>query len=504
MRGLSLGGGAWVWRAVLLASLCTGMLQTPPAQASDGLFRAPISIALSPDIRPFADRIIDYYGDRNPRTGFSVQETSGPQAMRRFCAGQASEAVQVAALPRRMWRSEARRCDRNNVAFVEHVMGAQAIVILASKDTPAFNLDLGTLYRAISGSAEKGEPATRWRQLDAQLPDMPIRILLPARSAGLHPVLDEAGLQVGCQRVSAVRAIADTTARVAACNRLRGDGLVVESADAAEIIADLATAAPGTIALLPRDAMESAAGPYSVISIDGVPPTLRAIWDGSYPLARHFHIYARQGASVSPDLYGFVLTASSRPFTQPGGTFDRMGLILPLAGDSAPVPARPQNGAAGWVESMAGEAGAKAKAAAQSAWSGVLSLAGSVAGVFRTGTLGDMTQSALQENRDLTRLLELAGFDLIRIEREGRFLPALTAIFERRRELSDVERGLLESESDRIAHSAGDYASRLKLAVIDDLLDVAEEGRFQVDEIAVDFTLLPGLRYTLVPVAVQR
>ncbi|MBU2089853.1 MAG: hypothetical protein KKB63_04740, partial [Alphaproteobacteria bacterium] len=82
--------------------------------------------------------------------------------------------------------------------------------------------------------------------------------------------------------------------------------------------------------------------------------------------------------------------------------------------------------------------------------------------------------------------------------------PALTAIFERRRELSDVERGLLESESARIAQSAGDSASHLKLAVIDDLLDVAQEGRFQVDEIAVDFTLLPGLRYTLVPVAVQR
>ncbi|MBU0797362.1 MAG: substrate-binding domain-containing protein [Alphaproteobacteria bacterium] len=488
-----------------MISLCTGMLQTPPAQASDGLFRAPISIALSSDIRPFADRIIDYYDDRNPRTGFSVQETSAPQAMRRFCAGQASEAVQVAALPRRMWRSEARRCDSNNVAFVEHVMGAQAMVILASKETPAFNLDLGTLYRAISGSiVVTGEPATRWRQLDSRLPDAPIRILLPARSGGLRNLLDEAGLQVGCQRVSAVRAIADTTARVAACIRLRGDGLVVESADAAGMIADLASAAPGTIALLPRDAMESAAGPYSVISIDGVQPTLRAIWDGSYPLARHFHIYARQGASVSPDLYGFVLTASSRSFTQPGGTFDGMGLILPLAGDSAPVPARPQNGALGRVENMAGEAAAKAQAAAQSAWSGVLTLAGSVAGLFRSDSLGDMTQSALQENKDLTRLLELAGFDLIRIEREGRFLPALTAIFERRRELSDVERGLLESESARIAQSAGDSASHLKLAVIDDLLDVAQEGRFQVDEIAVDFTLLPGLRYTLVPVAVQR
>lgn len=474
---------------VLAAGVCSSI----SAKAADGYFRAPIAIASPAYLSGFAEAIVGHYAERNPRTGFARRDAGTRQAVQQLCAAAGErEAADIAILPRRLWRSERRQCDSNAVAVSEHPIGSQALVVLASRGTPSFDLDIGTLYRATSGKA------ARWSALDPRLPDMPVRVLLPAPPSGLRTLLDEAGLQGGCQRAAAVQRIADAKERVAACVRLRGDGAVTEHASTADILAVLAASKPGTIALVPRDAMAQAVADHPVLSVDGVPPTVRAIRSGAYPLARHLYLYARQGghraADVPPDLQGVLLTATSGSFMRAGGYFERMGLILPLAEGNAPPRVKRQD-AGSWVEALA----ARAESGVRSAWAGVSSLAGGIAGLFRADTPGAMAESVLRENQDLTRLLELAGFDLVRVERDGMFLPGLDATFSRRRDLTEVERGLLEYELDELAQYGLDFTGGLKLAVIEDLLDIADGGKFQIDEVVVTFYPLLSARYVLVP-----
>lgn len=460
------------------------------AKAADGYFRAPISIVSPPDLNAIAETVVGHYAERNPRTGFSVRGAGTRQAAQWLCAA-GGKSVDVAILPRRLWHSERRHCSGNGVAVAEYAIGAQALVALAGKGTPSFDIDLASLYRAVSGEA------VRWSAIDPRLPDLPVRVLLPAGPSG-RSLLDEAGLQDGCRRVPAVQAIADADERVAACIRRRGDGVVTQYDGATELLAALAGAGAGTIALLPRDAMARAVEDYPVLSVDGVQPTVRAIRSGAYPLARHLYLYARQGGlpavDAPPDLHGFLLTATSASFTQEGGHFERMGLILPLAADTVrPQPTQPA--ARDWAADVA----TRAESVARTAWASVASLAEGIAGLFRADSLGVMAESVLRENQDLTRLLELAGFDLMRVERDGMFLPRLDATFSRRRDLTGVERGLLEHELERLAQAGLDFGQTLKLAVIEDLLDIADGGRFQVNEVVVTFHPRVNARYVLTP-----
>src|SRR5206468_6955444 len=148
----------------------------------------------SSTVYPFAKQVAERIARANPRLGTPVIESTGTGAgMKLFCAGVGERFPDVENASRRMKASEAKFCQQNGVAQITEIqVGIDGISLATAKSTPLQNLTTRDVYLALA-KTPFGKPnrAKTWHDVNAKLPNLPIRVYGPPPTSGTRDALGE-------------------------------------------------------------------------------------------------------------------------------------------------------------------------------------------------------------------------------------------------------------------------------------------------------------------------
>jgi phosphate transport system substrate-binding protein len=306
-----------------------------------------LHFAATEGTRPYLDALLQLQGKgRSPEQPLIEYGPARPAAQR-FCSGLGADYPDVLFIPRRISHGEFRRCQQQGVAdLLEFHLGYEVLVLAVNKQVRPFSLGPEQLYRAMAlmvpdaGSFQENR-IFRWRDIDARLPDIPIRIAVPKGQHGIREFVDDQILQAGCRGVEEIRAIYSARERLEKCLKLRTDGAVLEIAPG-DMPAFLDREALGAIAIMPFHLYEAAGRRLGALPFAGFLPTRPSIQSGDYPLSRQLRLYAkvahidnRRGYGVAAGLQDFVRDLTGDQIMEPGGMLERLGLVLPPLSERA-------------------------------------------------------------------------------------------------------------------------------------------------------------------------
>ncbi|WP_374450216.1 PstS family phosphate ABC transporter substrate-binding protein [Stella sp.] len=285
----------------------------------------------------FAER---YQGVQRPDLRFADTRP----AMEFFCSGIGPETPDIAILSRRMPATMRETCLENGVRdIVEVQIGLGAIVLATNRGDPTPELTTRQVYEAVAAERTVGEGfepnrAVSWSQIDPHLPNMPIRVIVPAEGSSTRRFFEDLVLEAGCRYVRGIRLLFEAAYRRAKCITMRDDGAIV-SAPLLDVAAVLLASPPGTIGVVPLTDVTGSGGNLIALALDGVHPDAATVSSLDYEQTRAFFLYAkrqhsrnRSGIGVVRGIHEMLAEATSEAAFGPGGYLSNAGLIpLPPA-----------------------------------------------------------------------------------------------------------------------------------------------------------------------------
>lgn len=333
-------------RSLLLFALSL-LLLTTSAEAADApqvdfALRKNLYIVGSETMSPYIDAAVAHFTAKNRDTPPPVVTTGGSAAgIKEFCIGLGVDLPDIVASSRRMSRAEFKTCVHNKVEeIIEIAIGYSAVVVVAKYGTEPFNLLPEQIYRALARDIPTdaefhANPHKKWKDIHHTLPDVEIKVFVPPSSSGTRDVFDDRLMQGGCRYIPAVRAVYSAADRVSRCVTLRTDGLLVEMDERGNVVDALNAVPDGAMAVVDRLTWVNEARDLTVFQVDGLLPTEQSIANEEYPLGRRLYFYFKKGHmrnskgfGISRGLREFMTSVTSDEAMEPGGYFERKGLIL--------------------------------------------------------------------------------------------------------------------------------------------------------------------------------
>jgi phosphate transport system substrate-binding protein len=303
----------------------------------------------SSTVYPFAKAVAERVARANPKLGTPIIESTGTGAgFKLFCAGVGERFPDVSDASRRIKASEAKACAANGVTQVTEIqIGLDGLAIATAKATPINGLTQRDIYMAIA-KTPFGKPnrAKTWKDVNAKLPAIPIKVLGPPTTSGTRDSLHELMLTPPCEANPSMAALKKTNEAKfkAICNGLREDGAYVEAGENDNLIVQKLAASPGAVGVFGYSFLEENTAKLKGISINGVAPTYQSISGFTYPGARPLYIYVKNAhARAIPGIRAFVAEFTKESAMGPKGYLTQHGLIAAPNG----VRARSQQAARG-------------------------------------------------------------------------------------------------------------------------------------------------------------
>ena len=295
----------------------------------------------SSTVYPFAKAVAERVARANPRLGTPIVESTGTGAgMKLFCGGVGARFPDVANASRRMKASEAKACAANGVSKITEIqVGLDGLAAATAKNSALSNLSQRDIYLAIA-KAPFGKPnrAKTWKDVNAKLPAVPIRVYGPPTTSGTRDSLHELFLTPACEANASLAALkkSDENKFKAICHGLRTDGAYVEAGENDNLIVQKIAATPNTIGLFGYSFLEENGSKVKGIAINGVQPSYASISSFQYPGARPLYIYVKNAhAAAIPAIRAFVAEFTKESAMGPKGYLAQHGLIAAPTGARA-------------------------------------------------------------------------------------------------------------------------------------------------------------------------
>src|SRR5215211_1097283 len=293
----------------------------------------PMRAVGSSTVYPFAKMVAERIARANPRLGTPIIESTGTGAgMKLFCAGVGERFPDVENASRRMKASEAKLCAANGVTQVTEIqVGLDGVALATSKRTPLSGVTQRDIYLALAKAPfGKANKAKTWKDVNARLPAIPIRVYGPPTTSGTRDALGELILTPPCEANPSMAAMkkSDENKFKAICTGIRTDGAYIQAGENDNLIVQKIEANPNTLGIFGYSFLEENSDKLKGITINGVAPTYQTISSFQYPGARPLYIYVKNAhARAIPAIRAFVAEFTKESAIGPKGYLAQHGLI---------------------------------------------------------------------------------------------------------------------------------------------------------------------------------
>ena len=281
----------------------------------------------------FAKMAAERVARANPRLGTPIIESTGTGAgFKLFCSGVGERFPDISNASRRMKAKEAAQCVSNGVKDVTEIqIGLDGVVIATAKGTSILGITQRDLYLAIAKTPfGKPNKAKTWKDVNARLPALPIRVYGPPSTSGTRDALGELLMTPPCEANPSMAALkkADEAKFKAICTAVRTDGAYIEAGENDNLIVQKLAANPGTLGIFGYSFLEENASKVKGVAINGVAPTYASISSFSYPGARPLYIYVKNAhVRAIPAIRAFVAEITKERAIGPKGYMLAGGLV---------------------------------------------------------------------------------------------------------------------------------------------------------------------------------
>lgn len=293
----------------------------------------------SSTVYPFTTTVAEHFGKATKFPTPKVESTGTGGGMKLFCEGVGVQHPDIEDASRRIKQSEFDRCKNNGVKeVVEIKIGYDGIVIAHSRKSPPWNLSLKQVWLALAkqvpdpkgGQKMIPNPFQKWKQIDANLPDLPIRVYGPPPTSGTRDAFVELAMEGGCQSFEWIKTIKneDKHRFKEICHTIREDGHYIEAGENDTLIVRKLEADPNTLGVFGFSFLDQNIDLIAGAVVNGVEPTFENIADGAYPVSRPLFIYAKKAhAGLIPGLKEFLQEYTSEKAWGDEGYLTDKGLI---------------------------------------------------------------------------------------------------------------------------------------------------------------------------------
>ncbi|WP_156678840.1 substrate-binding domain-containing protein [Sphingomonas profundi] len=301
-----------------------------PGQA---MARTQIRAVGSSTVYPFATAVAERFGRTNPAAGAPIIESTGTGAgMKLFCAGVGERFPDIENASRRIKASEIKLCAANGVTAITEVqVGLDGIALATSKRSPLDAVTTRDIYMAIAKTPfGKPNKAKTWKDVNAKLPPLPIRVYGPPPTSGTRDAFGELLMTPPCEANASMAALkgSDEAKFKAICTAVREDGAYIEAGENDNLIVQKLEANPGTVGLFGYSYLEANQDQLKGVTINGVAPTYDTIASFRYPGARPLYLYVKNAhVGAIPAIRGYLAEFTKETTWGKGGYLVRRGLI---------------------------------------------------------------------------------------------------------------------------------------------------------------------------------
>jgi len=290
----------------------------------------------SSTVFPFSTRVAENFARTSGGAAPRVEALGTGGGIQAFCQGVGPSTPDIANASRQMKKSEYALCQQNGVIdIVEIQIGFDGIVVATARTGAEFNLRLQDLYLGLAkevpgGAGFVANPSTTWQQVNPALPAQRIQVYGPPPTSGTRDAFLELGMAPGAALIPAMAAIkaSDADRFEGLSHTLREDNVWIDSGENDNAIVQTLTRTPGSLGVFGFSFLEQNLDTVRAETIDGVPPSIDSVADGTYPLARSLFIYVKkQHIGVTPGLQAFVQEFLSDASAGRGGYLQDRGLV---------------------------------------------------------------------------------------------------------------------------------------------------------------------------------
>ena len=271
------------FKSIALAATAAAAL-TLPSVADARSMRA----VGSSTVYPFAKMAAERVARANPRLGTPIIESTGTGAgFKLFCAGVGERFPDISNASRRMKAKEAAQCAANGVKEVTEIqIGLDGVVLATARQTGISGITQRDLYLALAKTPfGKPNKTKTWKDVNAKLPALPIRVYGPPSTSGTRDALGELLMTPPCEANASMAALkkADEAKFKAVCTAVRTDGAYIEAGENDNLIVQKLAANPGTLGIFGYSFLEENASKVKGVTINGVAPTYATISRSTIP-----------------------------------------------------------------------------------------------------------------------------------------------------------------------------------------------------------------------------
>ena len=287
----------------------------------------------SSTVYPFAKQVAERVARANPRLGSPIIESTGTGAgIKLFCAGVGERFPDVANASRRMKASEAKACSANGVTKITEIqVGIDGLALATSRSSAFSALTTRDIYSALAKTPwGKPNKTKTWKDVNAKLPALPIRVYGPPPTSGTRDSLAELIMTAGCDSNPGMAAVKKTNEvkYKAVCTGMREDGAFIEAGENDNLIVQKLAANQNTLGFFGYSFLEENTSKLKGVAINGVAPTNDSISSFKYPGARPLYIYVKNAhVGAIPSIKAFVAEFTKESAFGPRGYLRQAGLI---------------------------------------------------------------------------------------------------------------------------------------------------------------------------------
>ena len=305
------------------------------AMSAPAMARDTISIVGSSTVYPFATVVAERFGTKTDFSTPKLESTGSGGGLKLFCQGIGTQHPDITNASRRMKTSEFELCQSNGVKDItEFRIGSDGIVIASSKEAENLDITLEQLFLALGSKIPvNGEwvanPNKNWSDVDASLPNKPIRVMGPPPTSGTRDSFNELALAAGCDELPEAADLSkDEHASI--CESVREDGAFIEAGENDNLIVQKLIGDEGMYGVFGYSFMEENSDRLQAATLNGKIPTAEAIAADDYPVARSLFFYVKKAhVGVVPGIQEYVSEFTSNAAMGQNGYLKDVGLIVP-------------------------------------------------------------------------------------------------------------------------------------------------------------------------------